>query len=106
MSDTTRRIFIARGIAGGCAAIAIPLATQAAPSRVEESDETAVQLGYKHDTRKVDKARFPKHSPAQTCTNCGLYQGAASDEWGGCAMFGRKQVAGPGWCLAWVKKPG
>jgi hypothetical protein len=105
MKDTTRRIFIARTVAGGLGALAVPVITQAAPARVEESDETAQALGYKHDASKVDKARFPKHNATQRCANCSFFQGSANDEWGGCAMFGRKQIAGPGWCNAWAAKP-
>lgn len=105
MKDTTRRIFITRTVAGGLSALAIPAVTQAAPARVEESDETAQALGYKHDTSKVEKKRYPKHSVTQRCTNCSFFQGSATDEWGGCAMFGRKQIAGPGWCNAWAAKP-
>lgn len=106
MKDTTRRIFITRTLASGCAMLASSAVTQAAPTRVDEADETAQALGYKHDTAKVDKKRFPKHSAMQRCTNCSFFQGSASDEWGGCAMFGRKQIAGPGWCSAWAPKPG
>ena len=74
--------------------------------RVEEADETATALGYKHDTKQVDKQRYPNHSAAQTCANCAMYQGGAADGWAGCAMFGRKHIAAAGWCQAWVKKPG
>ncbi|HEY9063649.1 MAG TPA: high-potential iron-sulfur protein [Burkholderiaceae bacterium] len=107
MKDSTRRIFITRTFAGGCAALVVlPSVVRAAPSRVDESDETATALGYKHDTKQVDKQRFPKHSHEQTCANCAFFQGAAGDEWAGCAMFGRKQIAASGWCSAWAKKPG
>jgi hypothetical protein len=41
---------------------------------------------------------------AQKCNNCQLYQGKATDAWGGCPLFGTKKVAGEGWCSAWVKK--
>ncbi len=104
MKSTTRRIFITRSIASGCAVLAAPVITHAAPPRVDEKDETAVALGYLHDTKKVDKQQFPKHNPAQNCANCSFFQGAANDEWGGCAMFGRKQIAAAGWCNAWAKK--
>jgi hypothetical protein len=106
MTHTTRRIFIRRTFAGTCAVLAVPLAARAAPSRVDEADETAQALGYRHDTNKVDARRYPNHSASQRCSNCSFYQGAASDEWGGCAMFGRKHIAGAGWCSAWAKKPG
>ena len=106
MNETTRRIFITRSIASGCAMLAAPVITHAAPPRVDEADETARALGYRHDTKKVDKQLFPKHSAAQDCANCSFFQGSAGDEWGGCAMFGRKQIAAAGWCNAWAKKPG
>ncbi len=41
---------------------------------------------------------------AQNCHNCQLFQGKATDPWGGCPLFAGKKVAGPGWCSAWVKK--
>jgi len=106
MTHTTRRIFVTRALAGTCAVLAAPVVSQAAPSRVEEADETAVALGYKHDTNKVDKQRYPNHTAAQRCSNCSFFQGAANDDWGGCAMFGRKHIAAAGWCAAWAKKPG
>ena len=103
---TSRRIFIGRSIAATCAALAGPTLVRAAPARVEETDETALALGYKHDTGKVDQQRYPKHTAAQRCANCSFFQGGAADEWGGCAMFGRKQIAAAGWCSAWAAKPG
>ena len=106
MNDKTRRIFITRGIAGVCAVAAFPGIARAAPPRVDEADETAAALGYRHDTSKVDSQRFPKHAAAQNCANCSFFQGSATDEWGGCAMFGRKHVSAAGWCSAWAKKPG
>jgi hypothetical protein len=33
-----------------------------------------------------------------------LYQGKASDAWGGCPLFAGKQVSGKGWCSAYAKK--
>ncbi len=106
MTSMTRRIVVFRTLASACAVLVSPIAARAAPARVEESDETAQALGYKHDTTKVDKARYPKHTAEQRCSNCSFWQGSASDEWGGCAMFGRKQIAAGGWCNAWAKKPG
>ena len=103
MTHSTRRIFMLRSVAG--AAIAVPALAGAAPPRVEETDETALAVGYKHDTRKIDQMRYPKHTLAQSCANCALFQGAANDAWGGCAMFGRKHIAAAGWCNAWAPKP-
>ncbi len=77
-------------------------AAQAA--RLDEKDAQAQSLGYKHDATKVDKAKFAKYLAGQNCANCVLYQGKPSDAWGGCPIFAGKQVAGKGWCSAYVKK--
>jgi hypothetical protein len=103
MSLSNRRVFIMQVVAGTSALAAAGAAT--AQARLEENDPQAVALGYKHDTTKVDRAKFPKHTNDQKCTNCQLYQGKATDPWGGCPLFGAKQVNGNGWCSAWAKKP-
>lgn len=88
------------------ACLACPAVAQTT-TPVDEASETAVALGYKHDTTKVDAAKYPKHQNSQTCANCQFWQGKPTDPWGGCSMFGRKaQVANKGWCVAWVKTPG
>jgi hypothetical protein len=102
MKEITRRIVIARSLAGGCA-IAFPVLARAA-AHVEETDETAAVLGYRHDTHQVDAKKYPAHAPQQHCAACSFWQGAATDAWAGCAMFGRKQVAAGGWCSAFASK--
>jgi len=104
-SLSSRRFFMIQALGTVGASVALPASALAAPVHVDEADETSAALGYKHDTSKVDGAKFPKHQASQHCVDCGLFQGAASDEWAGCAMFGRKQVHANGWCNAWVKKP-
>ncbi|HYP32393.1 MAG TPA: high-potential iron-sulfur protein [Burkholderiaceae bacterium] len=108
MTHTTRRIFIARSLAGGCAAAGLGLV--AGPARaaghVEDTDETAVALGYHHDTKLTDAKKYPNHNAQQRCADCAFWQGTPTDPWAGCAMFGRKQVAAGGWCSAFAKKPG
>ena len=101
----TRRGFSGRAVAGTCILAFVPASAWAA-AHAEESDETSVALGYKHDSKNVDKQKYPKHEASQRCVNCAMWQGAAADPWAGCAMFGRKHVAAQGWCLAWAKKPG
>jgi hypothetical protein len=103
-AGVTRRAFAGRMVAGTCIGI-VPLAAWAAV-HAEESDETSITLGYKHDTKTVDAKKYPKHAATQRCVNCAMWQGAATDPWAGCAMFGRKQVAAEGWCMAWAQKPG
>ena len=99
-----RRQFIIKLSATGGVALAGHAFAQAPGPALAETDPQAVALGYKADTTKVDKAKFPKHEASQKCNNCSLYQGKATDAMGGCPLFAGKQVAGPGWCSAWVKK--
>ena len=95
-----RREFLMRLAATGSL---LGAATVQAQTRVDEADETATALGYKHDTTKIDGKKYPTHKPEQKCTNCQFWQGAATDAWSGCSMFGRKQIANAGWCLAYKK---
>ena len=103
MISSNRRTFIFQVAAAGAGTLAA--GRTLAQAKLEENDPQAVALGYKHDSTKVDQAKYPKHEAAQKCNHCQLFQGKAADAWGPCALFGTKQVAGPGWCSAWVKKP-
>ncbi|MES2538830.1 MAG: high-potential iron-sulfur protein [Pseudomonadota bacterium] len=92
------------------AAAGIPLmstgqepAQKTAP-KLDEKDPQAISLGYKHDTTKVDKQKFPKHDVSQVCSNCQFFVGKVTDPWAPCTIFAGKQVANKGWCSAWVKK--
>ena len=102
MSNTNRRIFLMQLAAGSSVLAAAQAQAQAA--RVDEKEPQAVNLGYVADTTKADGKKFPKHSNDQKCNNCALFQGKATDAWGGCPLFGVKQVANAGWCSAWAKK--
>jgi hypothetical protein len=75
-----------------------------AQARLDEKDPQAVALGYYADATRVDAKKWPKYAAGQLCSNCALYQGKASDAWAGCPLFAGRQVAGKGWCNAWVKK--
>ncbi|WP_395669885.1 high-potential iron-sulfur protein [Rhodoferax sp.] len=99
---SNRREFIVQVSLGGGALLAGSAFAQG--TMLSETDKQAVTLGYKADTTKVDKTKFPKHTVDQKCSNCVLYQGKASDKAGGCGAFPGKQVAGNGWCSAWAKK--
>jgi High potential iron-sulfur protein len=103
MSSTSRRIFLMQVAACGTSLAAVG-AAHAQAVKLDEKDAQAVALGYVQDTTKADKKKFAKHSNDQKCNNCALYQGKAADAWGGCPLFGTKQVAGAGWCSAWAKK--
>lgn len=97
-----RRQFVIHVSTAGAALYAGSALAQAA--LLAETDPQAVALGYKADTTKVDKAKYPKHAATQNCINCALYQGKPGDAAGGCPLFAGKQVAGKGWCSAWAKK--
>jgi hypothetical protein len=99
---TPRRVFLIQAAAACGTALAAGQAF--AQVKLDEKDPQAVALGYVHDTTKADKKKYPKHSNDQKCANCALYQGKPTDPWGGCPLFGAKQVAGPGWCSAWAKR--
>jgi hypothetical protein len=98
--SSPRRGFLLQVAAGGSLLAAGSLQAQ---TRVEEADDNAVALGYKHDSSKVDGQKYPAHQAGQHCANCQFWQGAATDAWAGCSMFGRKQIAAAGWCLAYRK---
>jgi hypothetical protein len=98
----SRRVFMMQSIVGG-AALGTLLQARA-QAMLAETDPQAVALGYKADATKVDKAKQPKYAAGQLCSNCALYQSKAGAVAGGCPLFGAKQVAGKGWCNAWVKK--
>ena len=89
---------------GDAKAAAVPASAPAAGNLVLEADPQAAALSYKADTTKVDAKKFPKHLPAQNCSNCALYQGKPSEVAGGCPLFGVKKVSAKGWCSAYAKK--
>ena len=101
MSQNTRRTFLLQVAVAGTALATTQARAQA---KLDEKDPQAVGLGYVADTKKADTKKYPKHTNDQKCNNCALYQGKAADAWGGCPLFGTKQVAGAGWCSAWAKK--
>lgn len=100
---TSRRRFIQIVPVAGAALLGARAASAQA-NMVGEKDAQAVALGYVADATKADKAKYKQYAAGQTCANCALYQGKATDAAGGCPLFGTKQVAGKGWCSAWAKK--
>jgi High potential iron-sulfur protein len=97
-----RRGFLRLGTIAVVASAIPGLAT--AQARVAESDPQAAALGYREDTTKVDKAKFPKHDASQKCSGCQLFQGKAGEAAGPCSIFPGKVVAANGWCSAFNKK--
>lgn len=99
-----RRQFIQKVSIAGVGLLSGGVALSADLPMLSEKDPAAVPLGYVADASKVDKAKFPKYAAGQACNNCMLYQGKLSDASAGCVLFAGKQVAGKGWCSAYVKK--
>jgi High potential iron-sulfur protein len=98
----SRRQFMILSAAGACT-LALNGKVQA-QALVAETDPQAVALGYKANATNVDKAKYPKYSAGQVCSNCALYQGKADSAAAGCSLFAGKQVVGKGWCSAYNKK--
>lgn len=101
---TTRRSFLLAALPATALAAVAARSASAQAARLEESDPTAVALGYKHDAAKVDAAKFPTFAAGRNCANCQLYQAKAGDAWGACGAVGGKLVNAKGWCVAWVKR--
>jgi len=101
---TTRREFIVAGSSvalGLCAMLSVNRDARAA-EKLSESDPAAKAVAYVTSASKVDKVRFPDYKAGQMCSNCSLFQGNPKDAWGGCTLFGTKQVAGAGWCSSYT----
>ncbi len=97
MNIVTRRQFLATS----AVMAAVPLvaltgreALAADAPRLDPDDAQAKALAYVHQSGKA----------GQNCANCRLYTGTSQVDWGPCAIFPGKQVAGAGWCSAWVGK--
>ena len=91
-------------LSAGLAAIPIlSRLTQAAESgdKVDESDDLAQQLGYRHDASQAEG-----HKAGQACQGCAFFQGDANADWGGCIVFGGRQVNAQGWCQSFRPKTG
>ena len=98
MKHLNRRQFLGSSAAAMALGPVILASTRSALAadlpRVDPQDPQAKALSYTHESPKPDNL----------CTNCQLYQGGAEAEWGPCAIFPGKAVAGGGWCSAWVEK--
>ena len=101
MTPTTRRVFMLHVVAGSTVLAASQAMAQA---KVDEADPQAKALDYKADNTKVDMKKYPKHTAADKCSNCALYQGKATDATGACPLFAGKVVGANAWCSAWAKK--
>ena len=94
--DISRRTLLKAGVALSLApAAALTTGRVFAQSgQLDPEKPQAVALEYTHESAVA----------GQNCANCKLYTGDASAEWGPCAIFPGQNVAGAGWCKAWVAK--
>ena len=101
----SRRGFINTGVALWASALVPRVTVAAGPPELQESEPIAIALGYKRDATSVDTRTYPKRAGAtgatQFCNNCALYS-AGENGLGGCTAIPGKQVAGAGWCNAWI----
>ena len=101
MKTLNRREFVA-GVAGAIAAIPVVVSADETTPKLALDDPQAAALGYVEDSSTVDQEKYPTHKAEQLCSNCALYQ--SEEDWGPCAIFPGKLVAGPGWCAAYAPK--
>jgi hypothetical protein len=95
--------FASAGVAAAplCACLGRVVSAQ---ERVEEDDELAQQVGYKHDAADVDPNEWPDYEEGETCANCQLFHGEPGAEWGPCDIFAGALVSANGWCVTWLEK--
>jgi hypothetical protein len=105
----TRRHFLRNFAATLSAPLALSphLFGQGAPKEeiLKEDDPTAAALGYKEDTTKVDKVKYPQHKDEQVCEGCALAPVSKEGDRIACTAFQNKLVNKKGWCMAFAKKP-
>jgi hypothetical protein len=98
MNNITRRQLLTTALvtlaAGPLLTFSSPPASAVDMPRVNPDDAQPKALSYVHASPEADR----------NCANCQLYTGSADSEWGPCAIFPGKQVAGAGWCSAWAKR--
>jgi|GEM_PF-223352 len=82
---------------------------------VNETDEMAQSLLYKHDAKKSEREKIKppksgKPPKEQVCANCMFQQPVAKPdtkaEWVSCQLFPGKFVNSKGWCNSWMVRPG
>jgi hypothetical protein len=86
---------LARAANSGAQAKALP--------QLAESDPQAAALGYRHDSKKVDRKKFANWKPGQDCDDCSQWEGK-KEAWAPCKIFPGKAVNAKGWCAAFQPK--
>jgi High potential iron-sulfur protein len=92
-----RRVFMLKLITATSGA-AVTQQALAETEKLTEADAYAKSMGFRLDTSKVDKAKYPRHEAAsQQCSKCQLYD-AKSGGLGECSFYGGRLVPEAGWC--------
>jgi len=101
MSSITRRRFVLTSL-GLAPTLWISTSAVAANAHLDPADPAAKAAGYVAIATQANGKRFPQFKAGQDCASCSLFQGKATDAWGGCLIFGNKQVARGGWCASYA----
>jgi High potential iron-sulfur protein len=104
MRRLNRRSILLVPVALGTVGLGLAFA-QSTLKKVEETEPKATAIGYRHDSTKVDQARYPKHDAAQKCQNCLAWAPEKpTDEWGECDLMSDRMVNRNGWCSSYKKQ--
>jgi hypothetical protein len=99
MIPSNRRVFMMRVVAGSAVLAGVQSVHAQAPEKLSETDPYAKSMGFKLDTTKVDKARYPRHDVSQSCGKCQLWDvKAAANDFAACSFFGDRHTPKSGWC--------
>jgi High potential iron-sulfur protein len=98
MNPSNRRVFMMRVVAGGAVLAGTSSIHAQAPEKLAETDPYAKSMGFRLDTTKVDKARYPRHDDSQKCSKCQLWDGKPGAEFAACSFFGDRHTPSNGWC--------
>lgn len=98
MIPSNRRVFMMRVVAGSAVLAGAHSVHAQAPEKLPETDPYARSMGFKLDTNKVDKARYPRHDVSQVCSKCQLWAGKPTDAYAACSFFGDRHTPAGGWC--------
>lgn len=97
--DPTRRRTAARLLMG---VLVAPALLRSRPAQaadlplLDPSSAAARKLKYVSDATQAKAA-----AKGNSCSNCGLYQGAYGSKQGSCQLFPGKDVVAGGWCASW-----
>ncbi len=106
---TRRRLIRTATMFGGAGLVAPALVGSNAAEAAEKLDASAASartFGYVEVAADADVERFgdkarQARNGLQNCANCQFYADSGQD-WAGCPLFGGREVAGAGWCKAWI----